>query len=60
MYRIIRESRLNKLNRSYKALMQQAREIRKKGDQNRFKRKMEEADIMGRVIARISFYTPVA
>ena len=54
--KVFKNYRLNSLNERYHRLIEQAKEIRRKGDTKLYAAKMEEAEIVSLVIARIQSY----
>ena len=56
MFKMFKKYRLNSLNERYARLVEQAREVRRRGDQQLYTEKMEEAEIVSLVIDRIRKY----
>ena len=54
MFRIMKRNRLDELRGRYARLMQQARDIQRRGDKKLLAKKMEEAELVSLVIHRIS------
>lgn len=54
MLRLFKQDRLNDLRIKYNNLMEQARITKRRGDKRLFRKKLEEAELVAVVMARIS------